>query len=110
MGSLLYPRLPRAVAQSLILDRVDASLSDLAAQSSLSHPDAEPSATGGHPADSHRLSEVRAAIREIAERSGLADKLPEARTIPPLHRAESLAQYSAPFVEGAGVLRDPLVA
>ena len=70
MGSLLYPRLPRAVAQSLILDRVDASLSDLAAQSSLSHPDAEPSATGGHPVDSHRLSEVRAAIREIAESAG----------------------------------------
>ena len=70
MASLLYPRLPRAVAQSLILDRMDAPLSDLAAQSTLSHPDAEPSATGGHPVDLQRLSEVRTAIREIAERAG----------------------------------------
>lgn len=70
MGSLLYPRLPRAVAHSLILDRGAASPSDLAAQSTLSHPDAEPSATGGHPVDAHRLGEVRAAIRKIADDAG----------------------------------------
>lgn len=75
MGSLLYPRLSRAAAHSLILEREHTPLSDLAAQSTLSHPDAEPSATGGHPVDAHRLSEVRAAIREIAERAGYPQPL-----------------------------------
>jgi hypothetical protein len=70
MSSLLYPRLPRAVAQNLIFERAGASLSDLSGLSTLSHPDAEPSATGGHPVDAHRLSEVRAEIREIAESAG----------------------------------------
>ncbi|GAA1115649.1 hypothetical protein GCM10009668_42940 [Nocardioides dubius] len=70
MGSLLYPRLSRSAAQSLILERADASLSDLAAESMLVHPDAQPSATGGHPVDSYRLSEVQAAIRGIAEQAG----------------------------------------
>ncbi|WP_243058320.1 hypothetical protein [Nocardioides sp. SR21] len=70
MGSLLYPRLPRAIAQSLILARTNALLSDLAAESVLSHPDAEPSATGGHPVDADRLGEVRLAIRHIAEEAG----------------------------------------
>jgi hypothetical protein len=75
MGSLLYPRLPRAVAQNLILERADASLNDLSALSTLSHPDAEPSATGGHPVDAHRLAEVRATIREIAESAGYPGSL-----------------------------------
>lgn len=70
MGSLLYPRLPRAVAQNLILERTDASLSDLATLSTLAHPDAEPSATGGHPVDAHKLLQVQTSIREIAANAG----------------------------------------
>lgn len=70
MGTLLYPRLPRTVAQGLIRERTGASLSELTALSSLVHPDAEPSATGGHPVDPHKLSQVRETIRSVAADAG----------------------------------------
>ena len=73
--TLLYPRLPRSVAKSLILDRVGATVLELTGLSALSHPDAEPSATGGHPVDSAKLREVQQAIREVAERAGFPDPL-----------------------------------
>lgn len=67
---MLYPRLPRDVAQRLIVDQAGDSLSDLADRSALIHPDAEPSATGGHPADSKKLAEVRDVIRSSAIDAG----------------------------------------
>jgi hypothetical protein len=75
VGRLLYPRLPRSVAHGLIQERADASLNDLAALSTLAHPDAEPSATGGLPVDLQRLGEVRAVIRRIAEEAGYPKSL-----------------------------------
>lgn len=69
-NNLLYPRLPRSAAQSLISERVGLTIAELRDLSVLSHPDAEPSATGGHPVDAPKLDEVRLAIREIAERAG----------------------------------------
>lgn len=70
MGSLLYPRLPRSVAQRTIAERAATPLNELAALSTLSHPDAEPAATGGHPVDRRKLEEVRDAIRDVATSVG----------------------------------------
>lgn len=68
--NLLYPRLPRSVAQSLIIERAGLTILELRDLSALNHPDAEPSATGGHPVDASKLGEVRLAIRGVAERAG----------------------------------------
>lgn len=70
MGSLLYPRLPRPVAQSLLLERADMPLSELAALSAVAHIEAEPAATGGHPADPQKIDQVRNTVREIAAHAG----------------------------------------
>ena len=72
---LLYPRLPRGTAKKLIADRLGAGLPELRAQGALNHLDAEPSATGGHPADSTKLLELQSAIRQVAERAGYPDPL-----------------------------------
>lgn len=69
-GTLLYPRLPRHVAKQLIADRTGIGLEELCELAELSHPDAEPSATGGHPADAARIKEVQQAIRDVAKRAG----------------------------------------
>jgi hypothetical protein len=74
-STLLYPRLPRSVAKSLILDMVGATSPELRDLSALSHPDAEPSATGGHPVDSGKLVEVQQAIRDVAEKAGFPKPL-----------------------------------
>ena len=73
--TLLYPRLPRSVAKGLILDRVGATLPDLREQAALGHPDAEPSATGGHPVDNEKLRDVQKAVRGIAEQAGFPNPL-----------------------------------
>jgi hypothetical protein len=69
-GSLLYPRLSRASAQRILTERRNVTEAELKALSAVDHPDAAPSATGGHPAPSQKLMEVREAIRGIAERAG----------------------------------------
>lgn len=75
MPTLVYPRLPRDVAQRLIIERANLSLADLASLSTLVHPDAEPAATGGNPVDQRRLAEVRDLIRGIAEKAGYPEAL-----------------------------------
>lgn len=75
MGDLLYPRLPRDVAQRLIVERAGSSLDELADLSALVHPDAEPSATGGHPVDPKKILEVRDTIRGIADHAGYPEPL-----------------------------------
>lgn len=75
MPTLLYPRLPRDVAQRLIAERADQSLADLKDLSTLSHPDAEPAATGGNPVDERRLAEVREVVRATAEKAGYPEPL-----------------------------------
>lgn len=67
---LLYPRLSRSAARQLIAQRGDTTLDELHHQAALQHPEAEPSATGGHPADARRLAEVQAAIRDVAAHAG----------------------------------------
>ena len=74
-STLLYPRLPRAVARGLILERAGASLSELRDLAALSHPEAEPSATGGHPVDAEKLREVQGTVRNVAEQAGFPDPL-----------------------------------
>ena len=69
-SNLLYPRLPRSVAQSLIIERAGLATDALRDLSALNHPDAEPAATGGHPVAASKLDEVRSAIRGIADRAG----------------------------------------
>ena len=69
-GTLLYPRLPRSVARRLIVEREGTSFDDLHRIAALSHPDAEPSATGGHPCDRTKLEHIQYAVREVAERAG----------------------------------------
>lgn len=73
--TLLYPRLPRNVARQVILDRVGASLAELHDMAVLSHPDAEPSATGGHPVDTEKLRQVQQTVRAIAEEAGFPEPL-----------------------------------
>lgn len=75
MATLLYPRLARTVAQRLIHEREDLSLTELESLSSLAHPEAEPSATGGHPVGQDKLIEVREAIRAIAIAAGYPQPL-----------------------------------
>lgn len=70
VGSLLYPRLPRNVARRIVVERSTVSHSDLYQSANLSHPDAEPSATGGHPADRTKLEQVQETIRQVAEQAG----------------------------------------
>lgn len=69
-GNLLYPRLPRSSARKLLVERAGTSLDELRGMGTLQHPDAEPSATGGHPADKRKLDEVQGAIRRVAEQAG----------------------------------------
>lgn len=69
-GTLLYPRLTRSVARRLIVEREGAGLDELHRMANLSHPDAEPSATGGHPSDRAKLELIQYTIREVAERAG----------------------------------------
>lgn len=52
------------------MERAALPLSELASLSALTHPDAEPSPTGGHPVGADKLFEVRASIRAIAEDAG----------------------------------------
>lgn len=66
-ANLLYPRLPRSAAQRLIVERAGLPLDELVSMSALKHPDAEPSATGGHPVPVSKLDEVRSAIRDVAK-------------------------------------------
>lgn len=70
LGTLLYPRLPRGAARRLIAERSDLDLAELEALAALQHPDAEPSATGGHPADISKLREVQSAVRAAAVAAG----------------------------------------
>lgn len=74
-GTLLYPRLPRHLARQVIADRHGVGHEQLRNLAELSHPDAEPSATGGHPADTSKLEEVQLAIREVAKRAGFPKPL-----------------------------------
>lgn len=69
-STLLYPRLPRSVAKGLILERGSASPHELRRMAALSHPEAEPAATGGHPVDAEKLREVQSSIRHIADEAG----------------------------------------
>jgi hypothetical protein len=68
--NLLYPRLPRGVAHTLIARQATQSLEQLYEESQLHHAEATPSATGGHPADIDKLDEVRSTIRRIALEAG----------------------------------------
>jgi len=74
-GNLLYPRLPRSAARKLLVERVELSLDELRTMGTLQHPDAEPSATGGHPADKRKLDEVQSAVRRVAEQAGYPNPL-----------------------------------
>jgi Family of unknown function (DUF6339) len=69
-GNLLYPRLNRTAAQKILSERSAISLGDLYAMAALDHPDAAPSATGGHPAPIEKLREVQTVIREVAKEAG----------------------------------------
>lgn len=68
--ALLYPRLPRSAARQLISERADLQVTELVDLGATHHPDAEPSATGGHPADSRKIQEVQTAIRSVAQAAG----------------------------------------
>jgi len=72
---LVYPRLPRKVALRYIVERSDAGLAQLATMGALTHPDAEPSATGGQPADLDKLAEVQGVIRQVARDAGYPESL-----------------------------------
>jgi hypothetical protein len=67
---LLYPRLPRSSARRLVLERAGMDLAELKNLSALQHPDAEPSATGGRPADKSLIREVQTIVREASLRAG----------------------------------------
>jgi hypothetical protein len=68
--ALLYPRLPRSAARKLITDRGGITVNQLVHLAELGHPDAEPSATGGHPVDRSKIQEVQSTIRAVAEAAG----------------------------------------
>lgn len=69
-GNLLYPRLDRPAALRILADRSGATLDELYGLGALEHPDASPSATGGHPVSTEKLRDVQAAIREVAKAAG----------------------------------------
>ena len=68
--NLLYPRLGRATAQRIMGERAGASLEELQGLGALDHPDAAPSATGGHPVSTDKLRDIQVAIREVAKKAG----------------------------------------
>ncbi len=74
-SALVYPRLPRTSALKLVAERSGLPLEELRVLGALSHPDAEPSATGGHPADQAKLGDLQELIRRIARRAGYPDPL-----------------------------------
>lgn len=74
-GTLLYPRLSRTAAQRILAERSEASLTELHALGMVSHPEAAPSATGGHPVPAGKLLELQAAIREVAEDAGFPNSI-----------------------------------
>jgi len=73
--TLLYPRLPRHVARRLIAEREGVDLVELRELAATGHPDAEPSATGGHPVGPLKLAQVQESIRAVAERAGFPRNL-----------------------------------
>ncbi len=75
MSNLLYPRLNRSAARALVHERTGASLAELSVMSALTHSAAEPSATGGHPATTQQIEQVRRAIREVALAAGYPERL-----------------------------------
>lgn len=74
-STLVYPRLPRTSALKLVAERAALSLGELHLLGALHHSDAEPSATGGHPADQGKLSDVQDLIRRIAVQAGYPNPL-----------------------------------
>lgn len=69
-ANLLYPRLQRAVAQRILTERSALTVEELGDLGALEHPEAAPSATGGHPVSTDKLRDIQAAIREVATGAG----------------------------------------
>lgn len=69
-GALLYPSLSRTASQGLIIQQRGLSLDDLQCQGALTHPDAAPAPTGGHPAPITKIRELQDRIRRIAVDAG----------------------------------------
>jgi hypothetical protein len=75
LDQFLYPRLPRASGQSLVLEQAGLGLLDLRAGSSLSHPHAAPSPVGGRVVSRDRLEEVRQSVQGLADDFGFPSPL-----------------------------------
>jgi len=74
-ANLLYPRLHRAVAQRILTERSALTVEELCELGALEHPEAAPSATGGHPVSTHKLQDIQTAIREVAAAAGFPKPL-----------------------------------
>lgn len=69
-ANLLYPRLHRAAAQRILTGRSALTVEELGDLGALEHPEAAPSATGGHPVSTDKLRDIQTAIREVAAAAG----------------------------------------
>jgi hypothetical protein len=74
-GTLLYPRLPTAVALSLIRRFEPLSLEELREESELSHPSAVFNPVGGHRVSPARLELLRDGMRQLADDLGFPGEL-----------------------------------
>jgi hypothetical protein len=76
----LYPQLDHAASKRKLRTQADLSLDDLERQGEITHPDAAPAATGGHPVPADRLLELQAGVRRIAREAGYPAPLPRGAT------------------------------
>ena len=71
----IYPQLDRTAAGRVLGAQAKLSLEELEKEGSVSHPDAAPAATGGHPVPAERLLDLQAKLRRAAREAGFPSAL-----------------------------------
>lgn len=74
-GTWIYPRLDPSTARKVLFERRGMDLSELAGLGALSHAEAAPAPTGGHPVVERTLGAVQEAVRDVASAAGYPDPL-----------------------------------
>lgn len=76
----IYPQLDPMSARQVLASQVRLPLDVLEREGALSHPDAAPAATGGHPVPPERLAEIQAQLRQVAQAAGYPSPLARGET------------------------------
>lgn len=78
--TFLYPQLNLSTAERVMQAQMELSLVELESEAALTHPDAAPAATGGHPVPTERLQKLQEQLREVAKSVGFPEPLGKQKT------------------------------